>query len=320
MPRQLPALILTDEQDEQLKSISQSTSMPHGLVQRARIILACARGQTDSAVAGRLGVSGSVVGKWRRRFVERGVQGLHDELRPGRPRTYDDEKVATLITSALQDKPENANAWSVRRMADAQGVSKSTVQRRFSLFGGRPHRSKTFKLSSDPFFVEKVRDVVGLYLNPPDNAVVPVSTRRARSRLLTGPNRRFRWDWAMSRATLTTISATEPRRCSRPSMWPPARSSARAASVTGIRSFSPSRRSSTARPRPNSTSISSSTTSPPISMSRCAPGWPNDHVFICTSLRPTRHGPSGGALVRPHKPAGYQAGIVQQCLPSGQDD
>ena len=92
--RQLPPLVLTDEQREQLVAVSQSTSMPYGLVQRARIILACGEGVTNSAVAQRLDVSLSAVGKWRRRFLERGVQGLHDELRPGRPRTYDDEKVA----------------------------------------------------------------------------------------------------------------------------------------------------------------------------------------------------------------------------------
>ena len=130
--RQLPPLVLTSEQHEQLTALSQSTSMPYGLVQRARIVLACAQGLTNSAVAERLDASPSAVGKWRRRFLERGVQGLHDELRPGRPRTYDDEKVAELITHALQKKPDNASAWSVRLMAQTQGVSKSTVQRWFA--------------------------------------------------------------------------------------------------------------------------------------------------------------------------------------------
>ena len=160
--RQLPPVVLTDDQREPLVSLSQSTSMPYGLVQRARIILACGEGLTNTAVAQRLDVSLSAVGKWRRRFLERGIQGLHDELRPGRPRTYDDEKVAELINRALQDKPDNASAWSVRLMAKAQGVSKSTVQRWFSLFGVKPHLSETFKLSTDPFFIEKVRDITGL--------------------------------------------------------------------------------------------------------------------------------------------------------------
>ncbi len=170
--RPLPPLVLTDEQHEQLTALSRSTSMPFALVQRARIILTCAKGLTNTAVAEQVNVSLSAVGKWRRRFLDRGVQGLHDELRPGRPRTYDDEKVAELINRALQEKPDNASAWSVRLMAQAEGVSKSTVQRWFSLFGLKPHLSDTFKLSSDPFFIEKVRDVTGLYLNPPDNAMV----------------------------------------------------------------------------------------------------------------------------------------------------
>ena len=138
--RQLPPLTLTAEQREQLTAVSRSASMPHGIVQRARIVLACAEGLTNTAVAKRLDVSLSLVGKWRRRFVDRGLEGLHDEPRPGRPRTYDDEKVAGLISRALREKPENANAWSVRRMAAAEGVSKSTVQRWFSLFAVKPHR------------------------------------------------------------------------------------------------------------------------------------------------------------------------------------
>ena len=170
--RPLTPLVLADDQRAQLASLSKSTSMPHGLVQRARIVLACAEGMANTAVAERLGVSEMTVGKWRRRFLEGGVEGLHDELRSGRPRTYSDERVAGLITRALREKPRNANAWSVRRMAEAEGVSKSTVQRWFALFGIKPHQSKTFKLSTDPFFVEKVRNVTGLYLNPPDNAMV----------------------------------------------------------------------------------------------------------------------------------------------------
>ena len=170
--RPLPPLALADGQREQLASISNSTSMPRGLVQRARIVLASAEGLSNKAVAGRVGVSEAAVGKWRRRLLEGGVEGLHDELRSGRPRTYSDERVAGLINRALREKPRNANAWSVRRMAAAEGVSKSTVQRWFTLFGVKPHRSKTFKLSSDPFFVEKVRGAAGLCLNPPDNAMV----------------------------------------------------------------------------------------------------------------------------------------------------
>lgn len=170
--RPLPPLILDHDQRAQLQAVARSTSLPHGLVLRARMILASAEGLTNRAVAERVGASPQAVGKWRRRFLERGVQGLHDELRPGRPRTYDDEKVAQVINRALQEKPENAENWSVRLMGDAEGVSKTTVQRWFSLFGIKPHLAQTFKLSTDPFFIEKVRDIVGLYLNPPDHAMV----------------------------------------------------------------------------------------------------------------------------------------------------
>ena len=170
--RPLSPLVLDEEQRGQLMALSRSTSMPHGLVQRARLILASAEGLSNQAVAERVGLTPNVVGKWRRRFREAGVTGLHDELRPGRPRTYSDEKVATLINHALQEEPDNATHWSVRSMADAQGVSKSTVQRWFALFGVKPHLTRTFKLSTDPFFIEKVRDIVGLYLHPPDNAMV----------------------------------------------------------------------------------------------------------------------------------------------------
>lgn len=146
--------------------------MPHGLVQRARIVLACAEGVTNAEVARRFSVAQSTVGKWRRRFLDLGVQGLHDELRSGRPRTYDDEKVASVINRALQEKPKHGNAWSVRSMAEAEGISSTTVHRWFTLFGIKPHQTKIFKLSKDPFFIEKVRDITGLYLNPPDNAMV----------------------------------------------------------------------------------------------------------------------------------------------------
>ena len=174
MPRgwKLAPLVLTDETQEQLEAWTRSTSMPQGLVLRARIILASAEGLSSTAVAKRLGISLPAVGKWRSRFLELGVRGLHDDARPGRPRTYDEEKVAAVINRALQDRPAASGNWSVRLMAEAEGVSKSTVQRWFSLFGVKPHLAATFKLSSDPFFVEKVRDIRGLYLHPPDHAAV----------------------------------------------------------------------------------------------------------------------------------------------------
>ncbi len=174
MPRGRPTtpIKLNEHEKDQLLGIARSRSLPHGIVRRAQIVLACADGQTHTAIAQRFGVSNITVGKWRRRYLEQGLEGLHDELRSGRPRTHEDDRVAEVINTALQNRPPNATHWSVRTMAEHTGISKSTVQRWFGLFGVQPHRQRHFKLSNDPFFVEKVRDIVGLYLNPPDHAVV----------------------------------------------------------------------------------------------------------------------------------------------------
>ena len=123
-------------------------------------------------IAQRVGLSIPTVGHWRRRFLDHGVIGLYGEERPGRPRTHEDDRVAALINKVLKDKPKHATHWTVRSVSEETGIAKSTVHRFFRLFGLQPHRSKSFKLSTDPFFVEKVRDIVGLYLNPPDKALV----------------------------------------------------------------------------------------------------------------------------------------------------
>src|SRR6185437_4020058 len=172
MGRPNTALAINDADREQLRAMVRSHSMPHALVRRAQIVLLSGEGKSNREVARRCGVTAPAVSHWRRRFQERGLAGLHDELRPGRPRTHDDERVAELIRLIAQCKPEHASHWSVRSAAAASGMAKSTVGRYFALFGLQPHRSKSFKLSTDPFFVEKVRDIVGLYLNPPDNALV----------------------------------------------------------------------------------------------------------------------------------------------------
>jgi len=172
VPRPATPIVLDDRQRSDLTSLARSRTLPHQLVQRAQIVLACADGESGAAVARRLDVNKNTVGKWRRRYAEHGIEGLHDELRPGRPRTHDDERVAEVINAALQTRPAHRTQWSVRAMEEHTGVSKSTVQRWFELFGVQPHRQRSFRLSNDPFFVEKVRDIAGLYLNPPDKAVV----------------------------------------------------------------------------------------------------------------------------------------------------
>ena len=165
-------LVLSAEEHAQLSALAASRALPHALVARAKLVLWAAQGESNTAIAERLGWSLPTVGKWRGRFVAQRMVGLHDELRPGRPRSYGDERVAGLINRVLRSKPKNATHWSVRSVAEETAISKSTVARYFALFGLQPHRAKSFKLSTDPFFVEKVRDVVGLYLNPPDNALV----------------------------------------------------------------------------------------------------------------------------------------------------
>jgi putative transposase len=173
MGRPKAELVLRENERMQLQSLARSRSLPAGLVRRASIVLACAEGAPNSAVAARLGITNATVGKWRQRFVADRIAGLHDELRPGKPRSIDDERIAGLLTTTLHQKPKDgATHWSVRGLAAETGISKTSVHRFLQVFGLQPHRQDTFKLSTDPFFVEKLRDVVGLYLNPPDKALV----------------------------------------------------------------------------------------------------------------------------------------------------
>ena len=166
-------LMLTDDERAQLASLARSRSLPASVSSRAHIVLSSAAGEANSSIAARLGFTNATVGKWRQRFVERRISGLYDELRPGKPRSIDDERVAQLIQTTLHGKPtDGATHWSVRSLAAETGISPSSVHRYIKLVNLQPHRSETFKLSTDPFFVEKLRDVVGLYLNPPDKALV----------------------------------------------------------------------------------------------------------------------------------------------------
>jgi transposase len=142
------------------------------LALRARIVLGCASGLSNKAVAARERVTSQTVGKWRRRFLERGVDGLLDEPRPGVPRKIDDARVESIIVQTLESQPRGATHWSTRSMARHSGISTSSVGRVWRAFGLQTHRVETFKLSTDPLFVDKVRDIVGLYLNPPDRALV----------------------------------------------------------------------------------------------------------------------------------------------------
>jgi transposase len=163
---------LTDGERDELERIARSRSASHGLVRRTKIILASADGETNTSIARRLGIANPTVCHWRNKWFDQGIAGLDGEARPGRPRTHDEAAVANLLRTVLKTKPSAGTHWTVRSAAQATGLSKSTVVRMFALFGVQPHRSKSFQLSTDPLFVDKVRDIVGLYLNPPDHAVV----------------------------------------------------------------------------------------------------------------------------------------------------
>ena len=165
-------LELTDQERDQLVRWSRRAKSSQALASRSRIILACAEGLANSAVAERERVNQATVGKWRRRFVESRLDGLVDDPRPGRPATITAEQVEDVVVATLEQTPANATHWSRAKMAQRSGLSESTIGRIWKTFELKPHRADGFKLSNDPLFVDKVYDVVGLYLNPPDGAVV----------------------------------------------------------------------------------------------------------------------------------------------------
>ena len=165
-------LVVTDAEREQLVRWSRRRSSAQALALRSKIILGCAAGVDNKAVAGELSCSVKTVGKWRARFVEFGLDGLTDEQRPGRPPSIAADQVEDVVVATLEQTPRNATHWSRASMAGRTGLSASTIGRIWRSFDLKPHRADTFKLSSDPLFVEKVFDVVALYLNPPEGAVV----------------------------------------------------------------------------------------------------------------------------------------------------
>jgi len=170
--RPIPELTVTNEERQSLEQWSRRPKTSQALALRARIILACATGKTNSDVAARLGVTKQMVGKWRARFMNNRLDGLLDDPRPGRPRTLGDAEVERVLAMTLESTPKDATHWSTRSMAGASGLSQSSVHRIWRAFALAPHRSETFKLSKDPLFIDKVRDIVGLYLDPPDKALV----------------------------------------------------------------------------------------------------------------------------------------------------
>lgn len=172
MARPRRPIELSETEREALDALSRRTTIDFRTGQRARIILLSAEGLQDDDVAERLSCGVSTVRKWRKQWFAEGLEGLSDAPRSGRPRSVDDEKVEEVIKLTLETTPKGETHWSTRSMARRAGISRCSINRIWRAFGLKPHRSETFQLSTDPFFVDKVRDVVGLYMDPPDNAVV----------------------------------------------------------------------------------------------------------------------------------------------------
>jgi transposase len=169
----LEPLVLTDDERQVLEGWARRRKTAQALALRARIVLAFAGGAGVSAAAAELGISRTTAGKWRSRFLEARLKGLNDEQRPGRPRTVTDEHVEKVIAATLEQAPPGGDThWSTRSMARSEGMSQSAVSRIWRAFGLKPHIVQTWKLSTDPMFIDKVRDVVGLYMSPPENALV----------------------------------------------------------------------------------------------------------------------------------------------------
>src|SRR5215813_9617668 len=166
------ALVVTNAEREALEQWARRPKTGQALAQRARIVLACATGIPNTAVAKRIGVTMQTVGKWRARFVHHRLDGLLDDPRPGAPRRITDAQIEAVVTRTLESTPRAATHWSTRAMAAKTGLSQTTISRIWRAFAFQPHRTETYKLSQDPLFIDKVRDIVGLYLNPPDKALV----------------------------------------------------------------------------------------------------------------------------------------------------
>lgn len=166
------ALCLSEEEHQRLRSLTQRARSVPAVARRARVVLACAEGLDNRAVAKKLRCSLGMVGTWRARFLKQRLEGLYDEQRPGAPRKISDEQIEQVVIQTLESTPRGQTHWSTREMAKNTGLSRMAISRIWRAFGLQPHRTESFKLSPDPLLIEKVRDIVGLYMNPPDHAMV----------------------------------------------------------------------------------------------------------------------------------------------------
>lgn len=282
---------LSSEERRELDGLTRRRRTAQGLSRRAQIVLLAAEGWQNKTIAGELGVTANTVGKWRRRFAEHRLEGLCDEPRPGAPRQIGDDAIAETVRLTLEETPPDATHWSLRSMARATGYAPSTVHRIWQAFGLQPHRSETFKLSSDPLFVDKVRDIVGLYLDPPERALVLCVDEKSQIQALdrTQPLLPMRPGQAERRSHDYKRCAGH---CPCSPLWIPlpGASSGDALPATvpvnSVLSSTPSRH----RCRANSTSTSSWTILPPIKPVQPATGLPAIRVGMSTTRQPRHPG------------------------------
>ena len=301
-------LIVTEEERERLESLAHRARSQALLARRARVVLACAEGLDNKTVAKKLRCCLGMVGKWRSRFLEARLEGLYDEPRPGAPRKVSDDQVEKVVIRTLESTPRGQTHWSTRGLAKASGLSRMTISRIWHAFGLQPHRADTFKLSPDPQLIEKVRDIVGLYMNPPEHALVLCVDEKSQIQALDrtqpllplrpGQVERGTHDYKRH-GTTSLFAALELK---------PTASSANCTVATARRSFAsfliPSRRTCL----PNSMFISSWTTTARTKRRSSGNGLPNDRGFMSTSRRPMAPGLTWWSAGSPKSPtSGFAA-------------
>jgi transposase len=283
-------VILSEDGREQLERWSRRPKTAQALAQRARIVLACAAGESNDDVGRRLKITAQTVGKWRRRFVADRLEGLLDEPRVGAPRKILDADVERVLSLTLETKPKNATHWSTRSMAEASGLTQTAVSRVWRAFALQPHRTETFKLSKDPQFIEKVRDIVGLYMNPPARALVLCVDEKSQIQALDRTQPIFPMRPGQAERRTHDYARYGPPHCSRLSTWSAATSSASVIADTGASSSGTSSPRSMPPSRPIWTFIWFSTTTAPTSHRPFDGGSPNGRGSSFTSLQPVLRG------------------------------
>src|SRR6266566_3854752 len=289
MPAIAPPLAIAPEDLHTLGQWSRSCGIRAALAERAKILLLAAEGLSNTEIARQVGCTRPTVILWRHRYTQAGLDGLDDKPRPGRPQTVRAERRAEILAATLAPPPEHLGVthWSSRLLADQLGVSHNTVARVWREYDLKPWRTETFKFSTDPKLDAKVRDVVGLYLHPPQRAIVVCVDEQRQIQALsrTAPSLPLRP--GTPSGAPTTTPDTGPPPCSRRWRWPPAASPTSASTDTATPSSSPS---SSWWPRPGRGGSCTwcSTTTAPTPMPRSGPGWPSIPGSTCTSPRPRR--------------------------------